>query len=144
MVLYNATGTVEEVKPGRTLGFTGVHEVGHYLSLWHTFSNSNDCVESNCETQGDQVCDTPVTLSNTGCTASSCPDALLENFMDYTPESCRESFTVGQAERMHEQLQTLRTELTDNLSCVPVVDFDATVGYAYYQENWCAPFQDIC
>ena len=143
VVLYNATGTVEEIKPGRTLGFTGVHEVGHYLSLWHTFSNSDDCIESNCETQGDQVCDTPVTLSNTSCTSASCPDALLENFMDYTVESCKESFTVGQSERMHEQLQTLRTELTDNLSCVPVVDFDATVGYAYYQEDWCAPFQDI-
>lgn len=63
--------------------------------------------------------------------------------MDYTPETCKESFTEGQAERMHEQLQTLRTELTDNLSCVPVVDYDATVGYAYYQEDWCTPFQDI-
>ena len=42
VVLYNATGTVEEVKPGRTLGFTGVHEVGHYLSLFHTFSNTNE------------------------------------------------------------------------------------------------------
>ncbi len=143
VVLYNATGDEGVLKPGRTLGFTGVHEVGHYLSLWHTFSNSNDCFETNCETQGDQVCDTPVTLTNYGCTNQACPDALLENFMDYTPETCRESFTVGQSERMHEQLQTLRTELTDNLSCTPVVDYDVTIGYAYYEEDWCTPFQDI-
>ena len=31
VVLYNATGTVGIQKPGRTLGFTGVHEVGHYF-----------------------------------------------------------------------------------------------------------------
>ena len=143
VVLYNATGTVGEIKPGRTLGFTGVHEVGHYLSLWHTFSNSNDCIESNCETQGDQVCDTPVTLSNTGCSGASCPNALLENFMDYTSETCKESFTVGQSEKMHEHIEALRSDLIDNLSCVPVVDYDAVPHSAYYQSPWCTPTQDI-
>ena len=141
--LYNVTGTEGVLKPGRELGFTGVHEIGHHLSLYHTFSNSNDCIETNCETQGDQVCDTPPTLSNTQCTNPSCSDALTENFMDYTVESCKESFTVGQAERMHEQLQTLRSNLVDNLSCVPVVDYDVTPTTAFYQETWCTPYQDI-
>ena len=141
--LYNTTGTEGVLKPGRTLGFTGVHEAGHYLSLYHTFSNSNDCVETNCETQGDQVCDTPPTLSNTACTNPSCPDALTDNFMDYTLESCKESFTVGQAERMHECLLTQRSGLLDNLACVPLVTYDVTPGQAYYQETWCTPYQDI-
>ena len=143
--LYNVTGNVGTLKPGRELGFTGVHEMGHHLTLWHTFSNSNDCVETNCETQGDQVCDTPPTLTNYSCDVSfgECPDALTENFMDYTPETCRESFTVGQAERMHDCLQTSRAGLVDNLSCVPVVDYDATPLTAYYQQTWCTPTQDI-
>ena len=142
--LYNVTGTVGTLKPGRTLGFTGVHEVGHYLSLYHTFSNTNDCIETNCETQGDQVCDTPVTFANqSGCESSTCPDPLFENFMDYTPETCKESFTVGQSERMHEQLQTVRADLVDNLSCIPVVDYDVTPLTALYQETWCTPYQDI-
>ena len=141
--LYNVTGTVGTLKPGRELGFTGVHEVGHHLSLYHTFSNSSDCIETNCDTQGDQVCDTPPTQANTGCDNPVCPDALTENFMDYTVESCKESFTVGQSEKMHEQLQTLRTELADNLSCIPPVDFDVTAGAAYYQQDWCSPYQDI-
>lgn len=141
--LYNVTGTVGTLKPGRELGFTGVHEVGHHLSLYHTFSNSNDCVETNCETQGDQVCDTPPTLANTACTNPSCDGALTDNFMDYTLETCKESFTVGQSERMHEQLQTVRADLVDNLSCVPVVDYDATPKAAVYQEEWCTPYQDI-
>lgn len=110
VVLYNATGTVGIQKPGRTLGFTGVHEMGHHLSLWHTFSNTSSCgSESNCETQGDQVCDTPSTLSNVySCDNPICPDALTENFMDYSPETCKDAFTVGQAERMHEMLQGSR------------------------------------
>ena len=142
--LYNVTGNEGVVKPGRELGLTGVHEIGHHLSLYHTFSNSNDCEETNCETQGDQVCDTPpTTANNQGCFAVACPDALVNNFMDYTPETCRESFTVGQAERMHECLQTSRSGLVDNLSCVPVVDYDATPLTAYYQETWCSPNQDI-
>ena len=142
--LYNVTGNEGVVKPGRELGLTGVHEIGHHLSLYHTFSNSNDCEETNCETQGDQVCDTPPTTPNDiGCQTADCPDALIENFMDYTPETCRESFTVGQAERMHECLQTSRSGLVDNLSCVPVVDYDATALTAYYQQEWCTPTQDI-
>ena len=145
VVLYNATGTVGVQKPGRTLGFTGVHEMGHHLSLWHTFSNTSSCgSETNCETQGDQVCDTPSTLSNPfTCANPVCPDALTENFMDYSSETCKDSFTVGQAERMHELIQGSRQGLVDNLSCVPVVDFDVTAGAAYYQQEWCTPYQDI-
>jgi hypothetical protein len=144
VVLYNATGNVGTLKQGRELGFTGVHEVGHHLSLYHTFDNSNDCEETNCENQGDRVCDTPPTTANQyGCFGEDCPDALVENFMDYTPETCKDSFTVGQAERMHEQLQGVRSGLVDNLSCVPVVDYDATPLTAYYQQTWCTPNQDI-
>lgn len=144
VVLYNATGNVGTLKQGRELGFTGVHEVGHHLSLYHTFDNSNDCEETNCETQGDRVCDTPPTTANQyNCFGEDCPDALVENFMDYTPETCKESFTVGQAERMHEQLQGVRSALVGSLSCIPVVDYDATPLTAYYQQTWCTPNQDI-
>ena len=143
--LYNVTGNVGTLKPGRELGLTGVHEVGHHLSLWHTFSNTSSCTsETNCETQGDEVCDTPPTLPNDqGCGLPVCEDAQVENFMDYTEETCRELFTVGQAERMHECLQTVRSGLLDNLACVPVVDYDATPLTAYYQQTWCTPTQDI-
>ena len=143
--LYNVTGNVGTLKPGRELGLTGVHEVGHHLSLWHTFSNTSSCTsETNCETQGDEVCDTPPTLpNNQGCGLPVCEDAQVENFMDYTEETCREIFTVGQAERMHECLQTVRSGLIDNLACVPVVDYDATPLTAYYQQTWCTPTQDI-
>lgn len=141
--LYNATGNVGELKSYTSEGLTGVHEMGHHLSLWHTFSNTSSCTsETNCETQGDQVCDTPPTTVNSYC-SSSCPDALVNNFMDYTAESCKDSFTQGQAERMHSCIQDQRYGLVTSLACAPVVDYDATPAIAYYQETWCTPAQDI-
>jgi hypothetical protein len=144
VTLYNATGTTGVLKPGRTLGLTIVHEMGHYLSLFHTFQNTVSCnPESNCEVQGDRVCDTPVTLPNYTCTNQSCPDALLDNFMDYTAEDCRESFTEGQSARMHQCLEEQRPALATSLACAPVVDYDAGIGEAFYYEQWCTPTQDI-
>jgi len=142
--LYNVTGTEGVLKPGRTLGKTAVHEMGHHLSLFHTFSNSFGCTETNCETQGDMVCDTPPTQSNQGCSASSgCEDAMIENFMDYTSETCKYTFSLGQAERMHSMLQTSRQGLVESYACVNPVDYDVAVTSAFYNEQWCTDYQDI-
>ena len=89
------------------------------------------------------MCDTPVTLPNYTCTNESCPDALLDNFMDYTAEDCRESFTEGQSARMHQCLEEQRPALATSLACAPVVDYDAGIGEAFYYEQWCTPTQDI-
>lgn len=92
-------------------GFVAVHEVGHYLSLRHTF-------EGGCAI-GDFCSDTPpVDQPNTaGCTdltPNSCgvPEQL-ENYMDYTYEFCKSTFTNEQIARMHATLLTFRTELSD-------------------------------
>jgi hypothetical protein len=85
------------------LGDTGVHEVGHYLGLAHTF-------EGKCSAYNDGVEDTPAEKSpDFYCTVgrNSCKDgnALLSldpitNFMDYSDDLCLVEFTPGQAERM--------------------------------------------
>jgi|GEM_PF-2130975 len=70
------------------------HEVGHYLNLQHTFENG-------CSAPGDEVDDTPPTLSNYGgcnLNANSCGAvANVENYMDYS--SCTKMFTLGQSDR---------------------------------------------
>jgi PKD repeat protein len=99
-----------------SLGRTGTHEVGHWLGIYHTFNNS--CGIDEC-TDGDYVCDTPpVATANFGCSVTnSCsndsPDLpdQIENYMDYTSETCSNMFTAGQAARMHSSLTNIRTTI---------------------------------
>lgn len=90
------------------------HEMGHYLSLLHTFQGTN-CLNNDCTTDGDRVCDTPPdrSIQGSSCTnpENSCStDTLsgpftvdvpdnISNFMDYGT-SCPTVFTPGQGERM--------------------------------------------
>ncbi|MFC4057468.1 zinc metalloprotease [Planomonospora corallina] len=82
-------------------GFTGVHEIGHWFGLLHTFENG-------CQEPGDGVADTPPQGSATeGCPAGkdTCPgdgvDAI-HNFMDYSYDTCMSQFTAGQGAKMRE------------------------------------------
>lgn len=106
-----------------SLGRTGTHEVGHWLGLYHTFNNS--CGTDLC-TDGDYVCDTPpVSSANFGCTVrNSCsndsPDVndLIENYMDYTSETCSDMFTNGQKLRVQSTLNTLRQVIWSNANLI--------------------------
>ena len=130
VVLYNAFGLVGELKPGRDMNRTITHEMGHHLSLHHTFDNTDSCTsETNCEVQGDEVCDTPPTLANNqGCNQAVCQGAQVENYMDYTPQECKNAFTAGQTTRMHACLETVRESLLTSSALVPVVANDLTVS----------------
>ncbi len=142
VVLYNAFGTVGELKEGRDMNRTVVHEMGHHLSLWHTFSNTDSCTsESNCENQGDEVCDTPPTLeNNSGCSLPSCEGAQVENYMDYTPQDCKNTFTEGQRTRMRASLESVRASLLESFGAVPVTERDLTVsGLSNVGETTCLP-----
>ncbi|HTL06996.1 MAG TPA: M43 family zinc metalloprotease, partial [Chitinophagaceae bacterium] len=114
---------------------TGVlcHETGHYLSLLHTFANQ-DCANTDCNTSGDMVCDTPPERTITGgypcgsppnsCSsdtlsgfATDVPD-LPDNFMDYgNGVGCILSFTEGQADRMRNFIASSLTGMIASTVC---------------------------
>lgn len=128
-LLYNAFGTVGNLKSNTDMGRTFTHEVGHFLGLYHTFHDTQDCDgESNCGTQGDRVCDTPATPLATLCSSPACGTQQVENYLDYTSETCRNMFTEGQKVRMRATLLTDRETLLDSFGCVPVTDYDAGIA----------------
>jgi len=147
---------------GRTL----IHEVGHYLGLFHTFQfGCSEIINNNaCNADGDQCCDTPpsanpnqndcnvlsVSLPNSCAELPNLPD-MYANHMDYAYDNintCRNTLTNDQANRMHAIIQLYRSNLVSfanlittgvsNICLPPGLDPTFVTNQANGSKQFCA------
>jgi hypothetical protein len=93
-------GDVEFGFDGYNEGGTLTHEIGHGVGLWHVW-------QGGCRRNGDMVDDTnPQETNSRGCPTNPIPDSCgdglpdnIHNHMDYSDDSCRFEFTIGQSDR---------------------------------------------
>ena len=127
--LFSSIGSTAMPYPGGApynQGRTLTHEIGHWIGLRHIWGDGGCTVDDFCA-------DTPnAGGSNFGCpTVDSCTtDAdrdMVENYMDYTDDSCMDIFTTDQVARMIVVLQNSpgRTELPSSTTgnAGPVISF---------------------
>jgi len=121
VVLYwAAVGRNAPYGPPYDQGRTATHEVGHYLGLEHTFNGA--CDSGNCYQDGDYICDTNDESGSTfGCPTGqvSCGSLdPIENYMDYTDDTCMTHFTYEQVNRMRCTLANWRVDI-GSVGCTP-------------------------
>jgi hypothetical protein len=165
VIKYNVVGSVSNCTNCPTnynQGKTLVHEVGHYLNLFHTFHEG--CLGSElttCADNGDRVCDTPQSanpIANCNAAFNSCPENPdnddLTNFMGYAFDPCKTSFTTGQGVRMNAVINSFRPVLVsvDNLvdvgACSSNLISSAITATSYqacsnYTITFYSPYNDI-
>lgn len=121
-------------------GRTMTHEVGHYLGLRHIWGDNSTCPTTNSNTDKDYCADTPAAAAeNYSCTAivNSCPSTpgndMVQNYMDYTDDTCMDTFTQNQKDRMVAVMSNAirRNTLNSSTACqtpTPIIRFQDPTG----------------
>lgn len=120
-----------------SMGRTATHELGHYLSLEHTFGND-------CATDNDGIGDTPITSQATyGCYDDgeeiiTCDDPILwPDYMDYADDACMYMFSEGQVDQVEAYVNTSLDNLLNSatIKCEEAACTDYRVNLNHEDES---------
>ena len=122
---YDAFGTIAAddgsfiLNATYNLGRTMTHEVGHWLGLRHIWgdttacSNDDFCADTPDATTAHYQCNIYDT-----CTADGLGNDMVQNYMDYTNDSCMDTFTQNQKDRIQAVMAVSPRRKELNLSTV--------------------------
>ncbi|MCC7029784.1 MAG: zinc-dependent metalloprotease [Chitinophagaceae bacterium] len=118
-------------------GKTAVHEVAHYLGLRHIWGDDNGACQGDVGFEDDGIGDTPHAgdMSNSDCNKNknTCNQGagdlkdMVENYMDYSAESCQNTFTKQQVSLMESVLNNQRLQIRIPLK-IDDYDFSSNVA----------------
>lgn len=143
-------GTFSLIAPydkGRTM----THEVGHYLGLRHIWGDNNSCPLTNTNNDKDFCADTPAAKSaNNNCPngIDSCTESpgldMIQNYMDYTTDTCMNIFTMDQKMRittvMNNSPRRLSLKTSNKDMPIPLFANDAEIKI----EKYCTEVTNSC
>lgn len=128
---------------GYDKGRTTTHEIGHCFGLRHIWGDSSSCTVNTTDSFNDYCPDTPAANGpNFDCYSpyNSCPLAtgndMTENYMDYSNDTCMNTFTLDQKARILAVLENSprRSSLTTSTVCSTLSsdNFDMNKGLGIY------------
>jgi hypothetical protein len=138
VISYNVFGRGESLKQPYDKGRTCTHEVGHWLSLDHTFSggcySADGCDDTPPEFQEVYGCHSFPLLD--GCSINY-PGVMFMNYMDYTDDECMNLFTLCQCGDIIGMLYASRPLLmTSPAGCVPLkYNLDASISTVQWPDD---------
>ncbi|WP_258102169.1 M43 family zinc metalloprotease [Marinoscillum pacificum] len=83
------------------MGRVATHEVGHWLGLRHIWGDGDCSKDDYCEDTPPAESPNRECLENVSCETRD----MIENYMDYTPDACKNIFTLDQKARMRAVLE---------------------------------------
>ncbi len=123
-----AFGTTGTARRPFNVGRTCVHEVAHWLNLYHIWGDSN-CGDDRCSDTPQQK--EPHYGDLTRATYSTCSGTqtrdMSMNFMDYVNDASMVMFSNGQKTRMQATLSGARASILTSDGCVPPVQIGCKV-----------------
>tara|TARA_R100001443_G_scaffold116688_2_gene138059 strand:+ start:1176 stop:2390 length:1215 start_codon:yes stop_codon:yes gene_type:complete len=116
-----------------------VHEIGHWLNLYHPWGNDGSCTEDYIPETSFQ--NSPIFPHNNcpDTMFSSCSDSgriFIKHYMDYSGSSCMCTFTKNQVLRGLASLNTYRIKMVENYLPKPIINgFENTKIYPTYVQD---------
>ena len=136
----NPTGGV--YARGRTL----THEAGHFFGLRHIWGDGDCSADDFCDDTPNASGETSGCPSNKDTCPSSAGNDMIENYMDYSNDTCLNTFTTDQKARitavMSNSPRRMSLANSDVCNASPIVKFGSTSPGSVIEGSECA-YQDF-